>query len=141
MTKSSNYDHDTDFGLSTAFGIWLRKQPELDSRIEGIDINDIDYAVFHYKKGTLLLIEEKRFGSTVSEAQRDSLNLIHQMLKFAAESGHQFRTFRGTRTIQYLGFHTVTFSHSGPDDSEWITWDGKIIAKEDLSDMIKGGTP
>ena len=135
MTRHRNDDH------STAFGLWLRDQPELDSKEEGLDINDIDYAVFNYLTGTLLLIEEKRFGSTVTYAQRDSFNLIHQMLKFAAESGQKFRTAKGARSIQYLGFHTVTFSHSGPNDSEWITWDGKIIGKEDLSNMVKGGTP
>ena len=47
-------------GNSTEFGLWLREQPEIDSKYGYVTTN-IDFFWCNYKSNEWMLIEEKRF--------------------------------------------------------------------------------
>jgi hypothetical protein len=131
VTRQRYDDH------STPFGLWLRRQRVLDSRTIGLDAENLDYIFFYFKNGYLMLLGEKRFGGHQTAAQKDTHNLINQMLAYAGESSQRFNTMRGLRPIKYAGYHVIVFSDSDPDDSQWIRWDGGLVTKEELTQKLR----
>lgn len=142
--------------IETDFSKWIRDQPELDSKVHSLSIHNIDWVVHQFKtaedkNGTrelnnLMIIEEKRFGAGPSFAQRDTFRVLDQMLQKTLNVKQQSRQAarawvwneRGERVlVRYYGFHVLQFSHSGPDDSEMIKWNSKIIDKEKLMKLLR----
>ena len=62
MTKQRYDNHSTEFGL------WLREQLELDSKLGFITTN-LDYIWENYNTGEWMLIEEKRYMGKVGYSQ------------------------------------------------------------------------
>lgn len=109
MTRQRNDSHSTEFGL------WLRKQPEIDSKLGYVGHN-IDYLWLYYKTGKWMLIEEKRYCAECGYSQKEAFKIIHKACK---------------TDKNYHGFHLIQFDCTSPDDSSiWL--DGKIITKENL---------
>lgn len=131
MTRQRNDDKSTEFGL------WLRQQPELDSRRFGFDAENLDYIWHDYVNGRLMLIEEKRHGAQLSFAQRDTHSIIDQAMSFACEWGvfDRLKSDR-PREIRYYGYHVIRFEHTSPEDG-WVEIDGERTTADDLKRFLR----
>ena len=118
MTKKRNDAHSTEFGL------WLREQPEIDSRI-GFVATNLDYIWHNYKTGDWMLIEEKRgynkFIPKVKRWQRGIFNLLHK----AALNDNSYR-----------GFYFIAFANTSPDDGD-IYINNQKASTQDLINLLK----
>ena len=100
---------------STEFGLWLRYQNEIDSKL-GFVTSNIDYVWRNYKTKEYMLIEEKRFGWFPRFYQIKTYGLIDE-------------PHRGKNN--YRGFHILIFEMTNPEDGRvWL--DGKIISRDQL---------
>ena len=140
MRNTSNTRRRGDNG-DTPFGEWMRLHPELDSRIYGLDNENIDYTSFLYMLGYLLLLEEKiGFDKFPSFAQCDTHSVIDQMCQFAA-THPDFRAKRlmqgRTEKITYRGYHLIQFEKTNPEDGK-IRLNGMPITKEQLLLFLQG---
>ena len=120
MTKKRNDDHSTEFGL------WLREQPVIDSKLGYVTTN-IDYLWENYKTGEWMLIEEKRYMAEPSYSQKKQFIKLYQCLK-------------GLKNRKYRGFHFLQFEKTNPDDGK-IYLNKKEITKEQLIEFLKFGNP
>ena len=105
---------------STEFGIWLRQQEEIDSRL-GFTTTNIDYMWINYKNNYWMLIEEKRYGKMPNYYQIEAYMLVDKASK-ADE--------------KYKGFHVLVFEKTSPDDGG-IYFDGKFITTIDLLEFLQ----
>ena len=118
MTRKRNDSHSTEFGL------WLREQPAIDSRI-GYITSNIDYVWHNFKTGEWMLIEEKRYCAKVGFPQSVLFKLVHHACKWQEK---------------YRGFHLLVFEKTSPEDGKvWL--DKKEISKGELIKFLSfGGT-
>lgn len=93
MTRKRNDNHSTEFGL------WLREQRNIDSKFGYIATN-IDYIWRNYKTGQWMIIEEKRYNTDVTFAQRKTFETIN----------------RSINDVNYKGFYILIFEKTSPDD-------------------------
>jgi len=114
MTKQRNDSH------STEFGIWLREQPEIDSKLGYIATN-IDYMWRNYKTKKWMLIEEKRYNSQPAFWQRTMFGILHRLCNIDKD---------------FKGFHLIVFENTSPDDGR-IYLDKKEITKDELLNFLK----
>lgn len=105
---------------STEFGIWLRQQPEIDSKFGYIATN-IDYVWKNYKTGQWMIIEEKRFDGRVAFYQEEIFMKIDKLAK--------------TDPL-YCGFHLIVFERTSPDDG-WIKIDNVNVTKAQLINFLQ----
>ena len=104
---------------STEFGLWLRKQPEIDSEL-GYVTSNIDYFWLNHKTGKFMLLEEKRFMAILTFTQSKIFQILHNTFK---------------SNLDYCGFHLIQFEKTGPEDGK-IFWDNKEINKETLKRFL-----
>lgn len=135
MTRQRN-----DTAGSTELGLWVRVQPELDSRIYKLDIQNLDYIVHRYQYAGypnwrfVMLIEEKRFKSKPSFAQQDTHNIIHQALENSDRM--TLSKTRGNPRLCYCGYHVLQFEKTSPvDGAMW--WDGQLIDRDTLIKLLR----
>jgi len=114
MTAPRKDNHSTEFGL------WLRDQPEIDSRLGYIATN-IDYMWQNYKTGQWMLIEEKRYNSRIKRWQKQLFYLLAQCAKHHPK---------------FNGFHFIRFEKTSPEDGK-IYLDGKEINKTELVSFLR----
>jgi hypothetical protein len=105
---------------STEFGIWLRQQEEIDSRL-GFTPTNIDYMWMNYKNNYWMLIEEKRYGKMPKFYQVEAYMLVDKASK---------------TDEKYKGFHVLVFEKTSPDDGG-IYLDGKFITTMDLLEFLQ----
>lgn len=105
---------------STEFGIWLRKQSEIDSKL-GFVATNIDYLWRNYKTQDWMFIEEKRFGKTPQYPQTAMFDLVDKVAR---------------NDPMYKGFHFLTFEKTSPEDGA-IILDGSQITSNDLIDFLR----
>jgi len=111
MTKKRNDNHSTEFGL------WLREQSEIDSKL-GFTTSNIDYVWHNYKTGEWMFVEEKRHGAKMSFSQHQIFKKVHAAC-FASEDK------------KYRGFHLLVFENTSPDDGKmWLN--NSEISRNDL---------
>jgi hypothetical protein len=113
MTQQRRDEHSTEFGL------WLRKQPEIDSGLGYIATN-IDYIWENYKNGKWMIIEEKRYGFEPKFYQKKILKLLDENCR---------------NDKNFYGAHVLVFEKTSPDDGN-IFWDGKQITKDKLIELL-----
>lgn len=145
--------------VETAFERWIRNNPELDSRRTGIVRFDLDVLHHKYlrkidKRGTrdiqcMMFIEVKTHvirakPGLLSDAQRDTLSLLNQVLRNRRTNLHQEKLGRHAKNrtplckarslllnkdvrLWLFGGHLLTLSQTSPEDSDVITWDYKEI--------------
>ena len=114
MTRQRNDEH------STEFGIWLRNQAVIDSKLGYVTTN-IDYLWQNYKTGDWMLMEEKRYGAKLTYSQTK----LFQLLNEACLMNNRYR-----------GFHTIVFEHTSPDDGRmWL--DDKEVTSAELLLFLK----
>ncbi len=140
MRNTSNTRSRGDNG-DTPFGKWLRTHPELDSRITGLDVENIDYTLFLYIRGYLRLIEEKmKYDNFSTLAQRDTHGVLDQICQFAC-SHPDFTAKRAiagrVEKITYGGYHLVQFEKTNPDDGG-VRLNGMPVTKEQFLLFLQG---
>ena len=120
----------------TPFGSWLRSNPQLDSAF-GFDGENLDYIWHDYKRGYIMLIEEKRYSGRSSYAQEDTHSLVDQAMQFACERMvfKRINKARPTR-IKYFGYHRLVFENTSPLDG-WIQWDGRRVTADELTSILR----
>jgi len=140
--------------IETPFSHWLRQEPELHPKVSSLSIHNVDWIIHQYRcaedaigsrtVNNLMLIEEKRFGATQTDAQCDTLLQLDQALRSkqnrhnGAYPGVPVKTLWGdTVRLKYYGLHCLTFSHSGPLDSTAIWWDKTEITVEMLIKILR----
>jgi len=146
----------------TLFGRWIRNNPELDSS-KGICVIDSDYWVHKFKTYNplnnrpsreiqcIMLVEIKTNGCDLNPAQRDTLNIVNQLMRNRSQTPtkkalHQaglsvvkVRSLMSGSpiTVWCYGAHLLRFSGLGPDDSDKITWDNRHeITKNQLTALL-----
>ncbi len=134
MTKQSIYREGSPFSE------WLRKlsQP-LDSSV--ISNHNLDYIWHNYRQNWLILIEEKQFGGHQTFAQHDTHSIVDQMLHYASEHNCMVKNARG-KMIQenYRGYYLVVFENTNPEDSTWISINGRLATKQELYCLLSTGS-
>jgi len=127
MTKQRRHGEDTPFVK------FVRGCPELDSRKYWLDREDIDHIWHEYMNGKLMLIEEKRGDKEqLTYAQRDTLSIVHQALKYACPRMlfHRINPER-PRQIQYYGYPVIRFC------GETIYLGKQQVSKEQLVRFLR----
>jgi len=105
-------------GHSTEFGLWLRKQPELDS-YKGYNTSNVDFMWMNERLLQWLFLEEKRWLAKIPPAQRRIFEKLDQSISCS----------------DYLGFHVIIFENTDTDDGRMIL-DGREIERKDLIDFL-----
>lgn len=114
MMTRQRYD-----GHSTEFGLWLRQQTEIDSRL-GFVATNVDFVWKNYKTGQWMFLEEKRHGARIRWWQQQLFTMIDQACKDVAG---------------YQGFHVLTFENTNPEDGR-VYLDYKEITKTQLVQFL-----
>jgi len=140
----------------TLFGRWIRSNPHLESS-DGYCIIDQDYWIHRFKVHgmrqfqLLMLVEIKTLGQDLSDAQKDTLHMVNQLMRnrrrtptkeMLYQAGHgplkvQSLMARTEVFLRAYGVHVLTFSSLGPDDSGSIFWDKKPIDLDTLTNLLR----
>lgn len=146
----------------SAFSRWVRSNPKLDSVAESMSITDGDY-IFHKffsrneknkpksfrsdEVDHFMIVELKIFDAHPSYAQRDTLDVMDQLLRKATINKvgvrrtvkiEEKRYRRGLeRWVRFYGVHLLQLSSDEPTSSDTIRWDGKKISVEKLEDILR----
>lgn len=111
MTRKRGDSHSTEFGL------WLREQPEIDSRL-GYVATNVDYVWENYKTHQWFLLEEKRYGCTLQFSQAQQF--VHIDKAITDEN--------------YLGFYVLIFENTTPDDGRmWLYGLNRRMERREIS--------
>lgn len=129
--------------LETAFSKWVRDNDALDAAAVGLSIQNIDWVVHRFKTPEngrscqhIMLIEEKRNGASMNNAQNDTLRKLDALIR--KDPVRLCDTARNQRCrMRYHGLHLLAFSGRGPEDSEQIHWDGKLITLLELEMLLR----
>ena len=153
-----------DTSAETAFERWVRNHPQLDSRTAGIVRFDLDLLLHRYAGlidglgsrdiQCLMFIEVKTYGSRVTDAQRDTLFTLNQVLRNRKPNRH--RAKRGAHledhiplaktyswcnkrrvALKLFGGHSLRLSAGCPEKSAWIEWDHKAIDVDALVRLLR----
>ena len=129
---------DIQICSKSEFSGWLKNYgPQADEDLDGVDIQDIDYVVFAYLAGDLMTVEAKERNGYIRKPQRDTQNIIRQLLMLGATNS-TVETIRGTRPIKYHGHHLIQFQKTTPDNG-WVKLDGKIVTRDQLVKFLNFG--
>ena len=124
---------------STEFSDWLRNRVGKLSSINYSNHN-LDYIWHNYRENWFITIEEKRYGARSSDSQRDTHGVIEQLLRFSSGCP-VMNVVRGKQVqIEYRGHYEIVFSHTNPDDSDWIKINGRSANKGTLFRILLSGT-
>lgn len=142
----------------TPFSDWLRCHPELHSVKRAFTANDLDYVVHAYRTpcdrlGTrqvqhIMILEVKSMGADMTDAQRDTFDILDQILRNTVNSprkkadGIPARKCRslianGNVTVRIYGCHKLQMSGSRPDSSRWLVWDKRQIDEPTLLKLLR----
>jgi hypothetical protein len=140
----------------TPFGDWIRRHPGLDSIRERLCVTDSDYWIHRYRAHAdrigwravdlIMLVEVKTWARGVPFAQRDTLSLVHELLRRAGKRPDSRRGFvkvegvprpGEVRHVRCYGVHVLQLSGARPDNSESILWDGKVLNEDLLVQVLR----
>jgi len=109
----------------TAFGSWLRNQPEIDSHL-GFRATDIDYAWMDRETHQWMILEEKTYNKRMTGSQQTIFNAIEPAL-FKADA-------------KFRGVHEYCFSETSPDDGITLI-DGIKHVKDEVIKHLRFEAP
>ncbi len=135
----------------TAFGRWMRHQPDLKSS-DGIVRTDCDHIVLRYKTAKdgrdfqlMMVVEVKEYGADPDPAQRDILSFFSQTIYVRGRNMHGSPTTRSLRLksrmlgrdvlVRNYGVHLLQFERTSPDDG-WIKWNWQFIDTVTLTEIL-----
>jgi len=140
----------------SAFSRWVREQPELDSSLGYVTTDqDLEWQLYCTGRGRdfqlMMHIEIKTNGAELSPSQRDSLHMKNQIIRNRRQTPTKpcqwqsgtapLRVYseiaRRKVWLRHYGVHVLQFSGLGPEDSEWIRWDRRLIDVEMLLKILK----
>ena len=148
-------------GNDTPFSNWVRAHPELDSVKDRLTLTDSDYWFHQYRAhkdkvgermlDSIMLVELKTFSKDASFSQRDTLNLVSQLLRLGCNTkpsaGRQFGRRRivplkgsrpgEVRYVRCYGVHVLQLSGDSPTNSNRIVWDHVLIDEACLVGLLK----
>jgi len=120
MTRQRNHK-----ASSTAFGLWLREEKEIDSDL-GFSSSDIDYVLYIWhdygKTASWMFLEEKTHSAEPTWSQQQLFKIVDDACR------------RGDPN--YKGFHVLTFENTSPEDGQ-MTLDGTSITIDELLEFLK----
>lgn len=139
-------------GGDTPFGDWIRRHPALDSIKERLSIQDQDYWIHQYRAhhdcvgaravDSIMLLELKTFGRHEPFAQRDTMVIVDQLLRF--NNGKLFRSYRRVRgpyneirVVRCFGRICFSMSRDRPDNSDDMLWNGVRIDEAQLVELLR----
>jgi hypothetical protein len=111
-------------------------------------MQDIDwiwhqYRVSHDKIGKrtvnhIMFIEEKPNSCDLSNAQRDTMYLIHQLCLYADKvNSKKFRTLKGDLVrVRYWGYFKLRYEGIEIKHAKWIEWNNKEIDLNILENIL-----
>lgn len=107
------------------FSKWLRKLGITDREFSSsfLVIHNLDFICFWYRQHWFITIEEKTHGAIPTRSQRNTQNVVAQLLEIA--SRETVETINGPKSIEYKGHYYVSFENSTPDDSAWVKLNGE----------------
>lgn len=141
----------------TLFSRWIRENEELDAP-EGFCILDADYWVHRFKTygsrefQCIMLVEVKTNSKTLTDAQRDTLHLVNQIIRNRRTTPTKERKYEANGNgplrvkspkamcivnVRCYGAHLLRFSGLGPEDSERIIWDKTQIDQKTLTALLR----
>ena len=109
MTKQRYDSHSTEFGL------WLRSQRALGTKL-GFVATNLDYIWGNYDKKKWMLIEEKRWQAPLRHAQKQLIDLVDNCCN---------------TDPMYQGFALLQFERTSPEDGR-IYWNNTEIDRDQL---------
>ena len=130
---------------------WIRSHPQLDSR-EGMVFMDKDLVCHRYKTSHgrdaqfLMFVEIKTRGAQPSKSQRDTMNIVGQMVRntkntYLTAENRPVRVYSTAAasevTVRAMGYHLLRMDGSTPSDSTWIEWDRKRIDTDTLLKLLR----
>lgn len=136
-------------GGGSSFGMWIRRQPDLDSLKYSLSVQDIDWTFHRFAQDgergdSIMLVESKTYMKEWNYAQRDTLRMLDQGLRKATmRNGKRIQITvpdpmrpGHVRKFRYFGLHLLQFSKNNPDDSN-MKWDHGDIDKAALLEILK----
>jgi len=139
-----------DGNTGTPFSEWTRNNPNLDSRYFGLTMTDIDHWVVHkYKEHRdrcgdrtlqdLMIVEEKSNGAKMTETQKDTLTIIHQLIRCGRKERRKVWSPMLGRYIQarFWGLFCLRYSGLTIPASDEIFWDNRIVSRETLEQICR----
>lgn len=109
------------FNGGTNFGLWLRRQNEIDSSL-GYVTSDVDYIWLNYQTQQWIMIEEKTHGKDIARYQDSILSNIDLVCSVHDKN--------------YKGKFVLIFENTAPDDGEIYlrgSIKGKYYAREKIT--------
>lgn len=145
---------------------WIRMHQDLDSRNACLCIGDCDLWVQRYGTRRtrfsgvdrdvqyLMLVEIKTHGKDLEKPQRDLLHTVNQLLRTKwwtekrdngrfvpghSQNQREVYSVMADKVVQVLcfGVHKWILSGSVLSDSEWMTWDDKLIDGDQLLKLLR----
>lgn len=137
---------------------WINHNPNLDSIKNGLVFYDCDLICHHYKVDhnrtvqCLMIIEVKTNGSLPAKSQKDTLNILSQVIRNRRSNRNkriryqiENRPSRVYSTLQnkwmpirLFGAHLLRLEKNSPLDSTWMEWDRRMkISISDLEGLLK----
>jgi hypothetical protein len=124
---------------------WIRAVPGLDSKEYQISVTDNDLWIHRFSRrnekapATLIehlqLVEVKTFDASMPFAQRDTLQIVDQIIRRASVQNnrrwpikiadHRIGRSGCHRSVRWLGLHVLQLSADSPRNSDRIIWDGR----------------
>jgi hypothetical protein len=141
-------------GKGEPFGDWIRSHPGLDSIRERLSVTDSDYWIHQYRShrdkvgsravDSIMLLEVKTFFKDVEFAQRDTLHIVHQLLRIASvgtDGKRRFVRVKGTRASERriarcFGVHVLRMTSDRPETSGLMYWDGMVVDEGMLVELL-----
>jgi hypothetical protein len=128
----------------TPFGAWVRRQPDLDSRRDGLAVCDVDWSFHRYmtpidRKGSrdvqlFMWLEVKAFGTVPDRSQEDTLRKWHESFTLWTRRGPRIRVLRSRYapvSLWFFGVYVLSLPAVSPDQSAQCRW-GRFHANGDL---------
>lgn len=100
---------------STQFGMWLREQPELDSKTKHLVCTAGFFIWRNYNTGQWMLIQSKRAMKALKRSQKNLLKVLHNAID----------------DRDYYGIYLVEFENTHPDDGD-IYLNKEIISRSNF---------
>jgi len=107
------------------FSKWIRRC--LPDSYEGYRVSDLDWILSNVQTRKIMLLEQKIYAGKCRKWQKEMFSNIDLWISYGI--------LHDDRDWEYLGFHTVVFGNTAPNNGE-IWFDGEKITEEELTNKL-----